>query len=70
MLLDGERLKSKILDNLKKEIKSNRLNVKLAIIMIGDNDASKIYVKNKINSCKEIGIEVDEYLLSPKRMIP
>ena len=66
MLLDGERLKSKILDNLKKEIKSNRLNVKLAIIMIGDNDASKIYVKNKINSCKEIGIEVDEYLLDEK----
>ena len=31
--------------------------------MVGDNDASKVYVRNKSRACEEIGIEFEEYLL-------
>ena len=31
--------------------------------MVGDNDASKVYVRNKSRACEEIGIEFKEYLL-------
>lgn len=36
---------------------------KLAVILIGDDRASKIYVSNKNKACKYIGIQFDEYLL-------
>ena len=35
----------------------------LAVIMVGNNDASKVYVRNKSRACDEIGIEFKEYLL-------
>ena len=31
--------------------------------MVGDNQASKVYVKNKSKACNEVGIEYEEYLL-------
>ena len=37
---------------------------KLAVIMVGDNPASKVYVRNKSKACEEIGIEYEEYLLN------
>lgn len=35
---------------------------KLAIIQVGENPASNIYVKNKIKDCIEVGIEVNTYI--------
>src|ERR1700729_1960701 len=29
----------------------------LAVVLVGDNPASEVYVKNKILTCKEIGVE-------------
>lgn len=65
-IIDGKNLAKKIRENLKKEalkIKEKGINPYLAVIMVGDNDASKVYVRNKSKACEEIGIKFKEYLL-------
>ena len=67
-IIDGKLLAKKIRDNLKKEVellKKQNIYPRLAVIMVGGNPASKIYVKNKSKACDEIGIEYEEYLLDP-----
>ena len=63
MILDGKTLKQKILDENKKIINDNNYKIKLAIILVGNNEASKIYIRNKELACNYVGIEVDKYLL-------
>ena len=66
ILIDGKELAKKTRQNLKlecDEIKKEGINPKLAVIMVGDNPASKVYVKNKSKACQEVGIEYEEYLL-------
>lgn len=63
MILDGKTLKQKILDENKKIINDNNYKIKLAIILVGNNEASKIYIRNKELACNYVGIEVDRYLL-------
>ena len=63
ILIDGKNYASLILDQLKKNVsyqkKENNLNAKLAIILVGSNHASSIYVRNKINAAKKIGIDTE-----------
>lgn len=63
MLLDGKKLRDELLIKYKEEIKNNNLKIKLAIIEVGENEASKIYIKNKIKYCSEVGIETEVYNL-------
>ena len=65
-ILDGKLVAQKIRKNLKvevEELKSEGIVPKLAVIMVGDNASSKIYVRNKSRACEEIGIEYQEFLL-------
>lgn len=65
-ILDGKMLAKEIRENLKMEVeilKKQNIIPHFAVIMVGDNDASKVYVKNKSKSSNEIGIEFKEYLL-------
>ena len=51
IIIDGKELAKKTRENLKKEcdeLKKSGINPKLAVIMVGNNPASKIYVKNTI----------------------
>lgn len=64
-LIDGSALAKKIRSELKIEVeklKRQGISPKLAVIMIGDDKASSIYVHNKSKACKEIGIEFEEFL--------
>ncbi|MDD5145674.1 MAG: bifunctional 5,10-methylenetetrahydrofolate dehydrogenase/5,10-methenyltetrahydrofolate cyclohydrolase [Candidatus Pacebacteria bacterium] len=54
-LLDGKKLSEKILADLKGEIKKNNLKLALAVVLVGNNSISKIYIKQKENACKKIG---------------
>ena len=58
MILDGKKVRDEILDNMKNIIDKDNLDITLAIILIGDNPASKVYVKNKILACDKVGIKV------------
>lgn len=65
-ILDGKAVAQKIKDRLKNEVeelKENGIVPKLAVIMVGDDASSKIYVRNKSIACMEIGIEYEEHLL-------
>lgn len=64
ILMDGKSLKNKILSKLKDKIEKENIKATLAIILVGENEASKIYIKNKVKACEEIGIIPKVYNLS------
>ena len=64
-LIDGKALAKKIREELKEEVTELRkqgIIPKLAVIMVGNDKASAVYVRNKSKACDEIGIEFEEYL--------
>ena len=67
VIIDGKALAKKIRANLKikcDELKQGGIEPKLAVIMVGDNPASKVYVRNKSKACEEVGVKYEEYLLN------
>jgi len=55
-ILDGKKVRDEIQAQLKKKIGEFKTVPNLAIIKIGDDPDSAIYVKNKINFAKKIGV--------------
>ncbi|MDX1809074.1 MAG: bifunctional methylenetetrahydrofolate dehydrogenase/methenyltetrahydrofolate cyclohydrolase FolD [Sulfurospirillaceae bacterium] len=58
-ILDGKALSSKIRADIKKDIellKTNDITPGLAVILVGDNPASKTYVGMKEKACEETGV--------------
>lgn len=65
-LINGKELAKKIRGELKIEVDELRkkgIIPKLAVIMVGNDKASEVYVRNKSKACNEIGIEFEEFLL-------
>ena len=65
-IINGKELAKNIRLSLKDEvelIKDKGITPKLAVIMVGNDKASKVYVRNKSKACNEIGIEYEEILL-------
>lgn len=56
--LDGKLLSSKIKDEVKAIADSYKQTPILAVITIGDDEASKVYVKNKRIACEQVGISM------------
>lgn len=62
IILDGKRLADKMAADLKNRcdaLKKNGIQPKLRIVTTGDDDASKVYVRNKEKRAEEIGIEIE-----------
>lgn len=59
-------LSDSIMGSLKREINDNGYKPTLVIITASDDEASKIYVRNKIKKAKEVGIEVHHFDLDIK----
>ena len=65
-LIDGKAVAKTIREELRKEsdsLKMNGIIPRLAVILVGDDAASKIYVKNKSKACEDVGIEYEEVIL-------
>ena len=65
-IINGKELAQSIRQKIKikcDELKEKGIKPKLAVILVGNDSASKIYVKNKNKACEEIGIEFEEYIL-------
>lgn len=60
-LINGKEVAEKIKLQVKEEIKSLGKDVTLAVVIVGDNPASKVYVNNKKKACKLVGIQSLEY---------
>lgn len=65
-ILNGKEVSKKIKEDLKIEVDNLRekgIIPKLAVIMVGNNEASKVYVRNKSKACNKVGVEFEEFLL-------
>lgn len=65
-LIDGKKTSQKIRERLKREItalKQKGIIPELAVLLVGNDPASKIYVNNKKKACEKIGIHSTEYIL-------
>ena len=62
-IIDGKALAAELRSQLKEEIEKKGMEVGLAVVIVGDNPASRIYVKNKIKACGEVGIRSFSYEL-------
>ena len=66
VLLDGKKVSAAVKAEVAKEVKDlneQGISVCLAVIIVGEDPASKIYVRNKKRSCEECGIKSLEYAL-------
>lgn len=66
IIMDGKVLSKKIIRQVKEEVdrlKQKNIFPKLAVIMIGKDSASKVYVRNKSKACLDTGIDYEEFLL-------
>lgn len=55
-IINGKEIAQKIRDGIKEEIQSKQIEPCLAVVLIGDDPASQIYVRNKEKACEEVGI--------------
>ena len=65
-ILDGKVVSASVKEKVAKEVaelKKEGIGVGLAVILVGDNPASKIYVANKKKACEATGIKSFEYIL-------
>lgn len=65
-ILDGKAVSQRIKDELKNEVAAlaaRGIQPALAVIIVGDDPASRIYVNNKKKACEYIGIRSLEYAL-------
>ena len=65
-LINGKELAAQIRAELRienEELKKKKIQAKLAVILVGNDNASKVYVKNKSKACEDVGIEYEEILL-------
>ena len=71
MIIDGKKIAAKLREDLKKKIINLKSTFKsvpgLTVILVGDDPASKIYVKNKEKFSKEVGMN-SEVLRYPKNV--
>ena len=56
-ILDGKNLAKKITEDIKKQVENLGKKPKLAVILVGNNPASEIYVRNKQKKALELGFE-------------
>lgn len=66
-IIDGKALSQNIKDQLKINVENfkNKYNrdITLAVILVGENPASQVYVRNKIKACEYIGFKSLSYKL-------
>lgn len=55
-ILDGKAYAAYIRDRLKKKIVEKNLHPCLAVVTVGNDPASAVYVRNKFKACEEIGV--------------
>ena len=65
-IIDGKAISAKTKEELRLEVlglKEKGISVGLAVIIVGDDPASRVYVNNKKKACELLGIYSEEYAL-------
>src|SRR5436309_12573655 len=55
-VLDGKSIRDQILGELRPRIARLSRRPGLAVVLVGDDPASQIYVRNKVKACEDLGI--------------
>lgn len=63
MLIDGKKISQEIKDEVRDEISEKGIQASLAVIIVGDDPASRVYVRNKKEACEYCGIRSLSYEL-------
>ena len=65
--IDGKSIAGELRSKLKIKVEEYRSNsgkeIGLAVVLVGDNAASQVYVRNKIKACEDVGIKSYAYYL-------
>lgn len=62
-LIDGKAVSQKVKERVRDEIAEKGLKIGLAVVIVGNNQASRVYVNNKKKACEFCGITSYEYAL-------
>ena len=62
-IIDGKALATKLRGEIKEKIEKSGVTVGLAVVLVGCDSASQIYVRNKIKACEEVGVKSFAYTL-------
>lgn len=62
-IIDGKAVSAKVKEEIKAEIERDKLEIGLAVVIVGNNQASRVYVNNKKKACEVCGITSYEYAL-------
>ena len=62
-IIDGKAVSASVKERVRKEIERDGLKVGLAVVIVGNNQASRVYVNNKKKACEACGIVSYEYAL-------
>ena len=66
MIIDGKAASERVKSNVRAAVEALKecgIVPGLAVVLVGDNPASKVYVRNKKKACAEVGFYSEEHLL-------
>lgn len=62
-IIDGKAVSARVKEEVRQEIERDGLDIGLAVVIVGDDPASRVYVNNKKKACEVCGIKSYEYAL-------
>lgn len=62
-IIDGKTISAAVKEQVRAEIERDRIKAGLAVVIVGDDPASRVYVNNKKKACELCGIQSFEYAL-------
>jgi methylenetetrahydrofolate dehydrogenase (NADP+) / methenyltetrahydrofolate cyclohydrolase len=66
-ILDGrftaEQIKKEVAEEVQRLKRQHSIKPRLAAVLVGEDDASAVYVRNKVRACAEVGIESEQIAL-------
>src|SRR5262245_53863002 len=65
-IIDGKSIAASLRADIAAQVSKMPFKPGLAVILVGDDPASHVYVGNKIKACKEVGIESFEHKMDAK----
>ncbi len=62
-IIDGKAISAEVKEKVRTEVERDKLSIGLAVVIVGDDPASRVYVNNKKKACELCGIKSYEYAL-------
>ena len=66
-VIDGKAMSEKIIEEVRQQVAKLGRRPKLAVVLVGDDAASAVYVSKKEEACERTGIGVGDYRLPEEK---